>query len=454
MTHLYSSTGIAKHIVMQIPDLFKLITVVIIFAVASLTASATDLISIHQQARENDPVFKRAAAAQQMALESRQQSQAQLLPTLVFNAQISDYSQDVISGTALLFARKSQGYSLTLTQPIYHRENFVRLDQADAEIAQAKATFAAAEQELIIRTAQLYFDALAAKDNLDFSRAEKNALERQLEQTRQRFDVGLIAITDVHEARAAYDLVAAQDIEAENLLNSQFEALHELTNHDYKNLAVLGDTLELVSPDPADINSWSQQALNNNLALLAQHLATQIAQDNIKISRAGHFPQLDLNANHTYADSSGGNFGARETRDNTVSLQLTVPLYQGGAVQSQTRLATAQYDQAVETLEQQKRSTIRQARDGYRGVLAATKRVNALLQAVISAQSALKASQAGLEVGTRTTVDVLEARRNLYRAQRNLARARYDYILFSLQLKQVSGQLQLSDLEHVNRWLQ
>ena len=418
-----------------------------------LPLSAADLLSIYQQATTNDPIFRSAEAARQTALEAVPQSRAQLLPSLVFSVAKSRNTQDVISGSSLLFAKDTQGYTLSLTQPIYHSDYFTQLAQADTAVAQAEASFAAAEQELIVRAAQYYFSALAAKDSLDFSYAEKKALEHQLEQTKQRFDVGLIAITDVQEAQAAYDLVVAQTIDAENQLSSQFEALHELTNQYQNAVAPLSDTMPLISPDPDNIESWSQQAIDNNLNLQVAKLAVQSAQDDIDVARSGHLPQLDLTASHAYADSTGGDFGARETRDNSITLQLTVPLYQGGATSSQVRAAEGRYQQTLEQLEQQKRATDRRARDGYRGVLAAIKRVKALQQAVVSAQSALQATEAGLEVGTRTTVDVLNSRRNVFRAQRDLAQSRYDYILNTLRLKQVTGQLQTADIEQVNRWL-
>ena len=416
-------------------------------------AAAADLLSIYQQATTNDPVYKSAEAARQTALEAVPQSRAQLLPSLIFSVAKTRNSQDVVSGSSLLFAKDTQGYTLSLTQPIYHSDYFTQLAQADTAAAQAEANFAAAEQDLIVRSAQYYFSVLAAKDNLDFSYAEKKALEHQLEQTKQRFDVGLIAITDVQEAQAAYDLVVAQTIDAENQLSSQFEALHELTNQYQDAVAPLSDAMPLISPDPNNIDSWSQQAIDNNLTLQVAILAVQSAQDDIDIAKSGHLPQLDLTASHAYADSTGGDFGARETRDNSVTLQLTVPLYQGGGTSSRVRAAEGRYQQTLEQLEQQKRATDRHARDGYRSVLAAIKRVKALQQAVVSAQSALQATEAGLEVGTRTTVDVLNSRRNVYRAQRDLAQARYDYILNTLRLKQVTGQLQATDIEQVNRWL-
>lgn len=414
---------------------------------------AADLLTIYQQATVNDPVYKQAEAARQTALEALPQSRANLLPSLTLSVAKTRNSQDVISGSSLLFAKDTQGYTLALTQPLYHRDYFAQLAQADSAVATAEANFAAARQDLIIRAAEHYFSALAAKDNLDFSHAEKKALEHQLEQTKQRFDVGLIAITDVQEAQAAYDLVVAQNIDAENQLSSQFEALHELTSQYQDTVAPLNGTMPLIAPEPNNIDSWSQQASANNLNLQVAQLAVKSAQDDIDIAGSGHLPQLDLTASHAYADSTGGDFGSRETRDNSITLQLTVPLYQGGATSSRVRAAEGRYQQALEQLEQQKRATDRRARDGFRGVLAAIKRVKALQQAVVSAKSALKATEAGLEVGTRTTVDVLNSRRNVFRAERDLAQARYDYILNTLRLKQVTGQLQLSDIEQVNRWL-
>jgi outer membrane protein len=435
------------------PLTFVKITLLCLLTFVTCAVQADDLVLIHQQARDYDPVFRAADAARLSAREAFPQSRALLLPTITLSASRSEFRQDDLSGTPFpLAATDTQGYTLSLRQPLFHRDYFTRLSQADTRVAQAEINYAIAEQTLIIRTAQQYFDTLAAQDNLDFSLAEKKALERQLEQTRHRFDVGLIAITDVQEAQAAYDLVNAQTIEAENLLASQREALRELTNQYHNNLAVLGDELPLIAPEPADIEQWSQQSLQNNLNLQVSQLDADAALDDIHIYEAGHLPQFDLNASQAYSDSNGAVYSG-ETRNRSITLQLTVPLYQGGNVNSQVRAAQARYQQANEVLEQTRRSILRQARDGYRGVLAAIDRVKALQQAVVSAQTALTATEAGLEVGTRTTVDVLGVRRNLFRAQRDLARARYDYILYTLKLKQVSGQLQSSDLAQVNQWL-
>ena len=283
--------------------------------------------------------------------------------------------------------------------------------------------------------------------------ANKNANERQLEQTKQRFDVGLIAITDVHEAQAAYDLTVAQEIEAENQVSSAQEALSELTGQPHKGLANLTDKMELITPDPTNIESWSNTALQQNFALIAAEFAVKAAQEEVKLQRSGHYPTLDLTASHGYTDIGGGSLGARKTDDDTIGIELSVPLYRGGGVNSRVRQAIQLLEQAQDNLEQQRRATLRQSRDAYKNTLAAIKRVKAFNQAVISAQSALDATEAGLEVGTRTTVDVLNSRQELFLARQNYARSRYDYLLNTLQLKQAAGSLTLSDVQEINRWL-
>lgn len=426
-------------------------------AVCSMPGQAIDLTGVYRLAEQQDPEIAQAAAARDAAIEAKPQSRALLLPTATVNASMAKNQQEVLSSSGITPVGKSNydttGYGLTVNQPLFHYDSIKRLSQANKILARAEADYGAAQQALILRVAENYLEALAAKDNLAFAQAEKNATERQLEQTRQRFEVGLVAITDVHEAQAAYDLVTAQEIDAENLLSSRFEALREITGEYHDTLALLSEDLPLNSPQPEDIGLWQQRALQQNLPLLSARLQAEATQDEIAINRAGHYPTLDLSASYDYNDSEGGAFGGREIEDTQVLARLTIPLYQGGAVNSQTREAIARYTQAKEILEQQQRATLRQARDGYRNVIAAIRRVTALQQAVISAESALTATEAGLEVGTRTTVDVLNVRRNLFRAQRDMARSRYEYILQTLRLKQASGQLNTQDIIEFNQWM-
>jgi len=420
-------------------------------------AAATTLFDVYQLAINNDPQYRSAEAAYLAVLETKSQSRAQLLPLINLSANTSKNKQDTISsGFFTLGTRRfnSSGYTLSLNQPLFNYDYFVQLRQSESAIGEAKANLSAAQQALMVRISERYFDALAALDGLEFARAEKRAIDRQLEQTRQRFEVGLIAITDVHEAQAAYDLVTAQEILAENLLASQYEALAEITGHYHKMLALLSPKTPLITPEPADIGKWGDTALNQNFQLLAAEFAYQNAREEIKRQRAGHLPTLELNASLTYRDSKGGNFGNNESEDQAIELRLNMPLFQGGSTSSRTRQAQRLADQSHEGFEQQRRATLRQARDAYLSVLAEINRVKALGQAVVSAQSALDATEAGLEVGTRTTVDVLDTRRELFRAQRDHARSRYDYILNTLRLKEAAGILTTADLELINSWLE
>lgn len=426
-------------------------------AVASAAAAAANLAEVYDLATRNDPVLKAAAAARLAALEAKPQSRALLYPALSFSAGYDRTREDVKEsglGAVGVSTFNTSAYALSLNQPLFNRDYFTRLRQADATVAGADATYRAAEEALVVRVAEAYFNLLAAYDNLEFARAEKNAIEHQLEQAKQRFDVGLIAITDVHEAQAAFDLAKAREIVASNQLASSQEALYEITAQGIDAVAPLGAKIPLANPDPADIEHWGRVALEQNFSLLAAQFSAQSAREEVTRQRAGHYPTLDLTASLSRANEDGGVTGESDVEDRTVGLQFTLPLYAGGAVNSRTREAAYKLTQAQEDVESQRRATLRQARDAYLAVVAAINSVNALEQAKISAQSALDATQAGFEVGTRTTVDVLSAQSDLFAAQREFAQARYDYILNLLRLKQAAGLLQSADVGEINRWLQ
>ncbi len=386
-----------------------------------------------------------AEAARLATLESKPQSRALLFPAISANANTTGNRLEMPSGTSHF---NSSGYTLSLTQPVYHHDTYVQLRQADARIAQADALFGAARQDLMLRSATRYFDVLAAQDNLEFARAEKKAIARELEQSRQRFAVGLVAITDVQEAQARFDTALAQEIAAERQLTTGVEALREITARQHDALAVLTEQLPLLTPDPADVEQWTETALKQNLQYTAAQHASAVAEEEIARQRAGHYPTLDIVGNRVFSESS-----ASETLNDSISLQINAPIFQGGLVNSRTREARHKYTQAQENQEQQLRSMVRQTRDAYAGVIAGISRVKALKQAVLSHQTALEATEAGLQVGTRTEVDVLDAQRELFRARRDYARARYDYILEGLRLKQAAGTLSQTDLEQVNTWL-
>lgn len=426
-----------------------------LFAFAA-PAHAENLLDVYRLAQENDAQLKGAEAARLAVLESKPQSEALLLPNISASANTTanqlDISQPASAAGVTHF--NSNGYSLTLTQPVYHRDTYVQLRQADARIAQAEATYSATEQELMTRVATAYFDVLAAQDNLAFALAEKKAIGQQLEQSQQRFDVGLVAVTDVQETQARYDSAVAQEIDAERRLASAHEAIREITAQPHGGLIPLQADIPLITPEPQDIQQWADTALQQNLLISAAQSGAEIAFEEIERQRAGHYPSVDIVGSRTFAESGGGRFGGSETLGDTLSLQLNVPLYQGGLINSRTREAHARHSQALATLEQQQRSVLRQTRDAYLSVAANISRVQALKQAVTSNHTALESTRAGLEVGTRTEVDVLDAQRELFRTERDHARARYDYILQTLRLKQAAGTLSPADLAHINTWLQ
>lgn len=438
---------------------FKQRALTLLLASLPMLASAADLSNIYQQALQNDPQYRAAQAALEAAREAKPQAWAAWLPQLNFTAQRIDDETETTrsSNTAVqpLGTRTadSDRYIVSLNQAIYHHDYIVALRQADDSIAQAAATFKSAHQSLMLRVSEAYFNALAARDSLDFASAEKKAVSEQLHQTRQRFNVGLTAITDVHEAQARYDQTVAQEIVAQNELAISYEALREVTGTMQTRLNSLASESPLSPPNPDNIDSWVQTALQQNLSLIAAEKNMQIASDEVSRQRAGHYPTLDLKASQTNVD--GGTFSSTtfDSEATTVILELNLPLFAGGLTSSKTRQAKFNRQQARELYEQQRRATERQARSAYLTLMASISQVKALRQALASSTTALEATRAGFEVGTRTAVDVLNSQQELYRARRNFARARYDYILQGLRLKQAAGTLQENDLRDVSTWL-
>ncbi len=423
----------------------------------SAPASAENLMDIYRLAQKNDPQLRAAEAANQAAQATRGQSRAAFLPQIDLTANYTQTNQDITETTnPSLAVGKSddttQSYTLSLKQSLYHHEYYAQSRQTDAAIATADAQFEAAKQGTVLRVAQTYFNLLAAQDNLTTAEATKRAISQQLRQTQQRFEVGLSAITDVHEAQAGYDSAVAAELAAQNQLDIAKENLREIVGQEPMVLAVLKDEVPLVSPEPANIDEWVTTAQKQNLSLLAAEASARVAYEELNRRSAGHYPSLDLVASQTHSDS---NSDYDTVLDNTkIGLQLNVPLFSGGLTTSQTREARALYNQANEVLEQQRRATTREARSAYLGVVTGISQVKARKQALSSAQTALEATQAGFEVGTRTAVDVLNAQQVRFQAQSEYYKSRYDYILASLQLKQAAGNLSDTDLAKINEWLQ
>jgi outer membrane protein len=418
---------------------------------------AADLLTTLQLAETNDPVYREAIASYRATLESKPQARSQLLPLISLNAHTVSHNQDISTQGFSVSAGEvdfnSHGYSLDITQPLFRADRFFALQQTDSIIQRAEADLTAAQQELILRVAERYFLVLGSNDNLDFTVAEKKSLQRQLEQAKQQFEVGLTAITDVQEAQAGYDRAVANEILAVNTVDNTRERLREITGEYLTDFAPLGEDMPLIAPEPADIDAWTEIAHEQNLGITSAQQNLETARQEIKIQNAGHFPTLDLVASKRY-DTSGGRFGATQIHDDAIGLELNVPLYEGGLVNSETREARQRYEQALEQLEQQYRGAQRQTREAYLGVISGISQVKALNQALISTETALQATTAGFELGTRTAVDVVAAERATLQAKRDYARARYDYLLNILKLKLAAGTLSPDDLRQINSWLE
>ncbi len=415
-------------------------------------AFAEDLLSVYQQALDSDPAFRAADAAHLAALEARPQSRAALLPDLSLSGSVSRDRFDPRNTGQRTYAT-NETYTLGLRQPVFRRDRFIQLEQADSRIAKADAEYTAARQDLAIRVATAYFDLLAARDNLTFVRADKLALTRTLDQAQQRFEVGLAAITDSLKAQAAFDIAVSDEISAEQLLADTREALRELTGMLPDQPEILQAEIPLLSPEPAEEDAWVTAASEQNPLVLAARAAATTAREEVRVQQSGHLPTVDLTANYSYRDNRFGGITQLERDDSAVGLELNLPLYQGGRITSQTRQSRHLYNQVMEEQSRQQRAIERQTRDNYRGVISGISRVNALARAIQSNEKAFEAAQAGFDVGTRDIVDVLDAQRELLRARRDHARSRYDYLLDTLRLKQAAGILQENDLAQVNEWL-
>jgi outer membrane protein len=412
----------------------------------SLQVSADNLQTVYQLATQKDPVVQRAAANRNAFAARIDVSRASLLPSVTLTGSAGRGSNDSFNFSG----PNTVGAELSLNQSVFNWSNWQNLSRAEKLALQSQTSYDAEVQQLILRVTSAYFDVLRARDTLSFVAAEKRSIERQLEQTKQRFAVGLTAITDVHEAQAQFDSVVAREIGAENALENAREALREITGQYHAQVAQLNtDKFSTSTPSPAQVTEWVEIAQNNNLQLKAQRVALDVAELDINLARAGHLPTVSASASLGTGKTSGFDRGD----SSSIGLNVNVPLYRGGGVDAQVEVARANYVETSQALEQNHRSVVRQVRSSFNNVNSQMSQIRALEQAVISAQSALQATEAGFEVGTRTIVDVLFSTRNLFDAQRNLSGARYDYILAMMQLKQAAGSLTENDLLAINNAL-
>jgi len=441
-------------------------------------ASADSLLEVYQQALQSDPLIHEAEARRMATLEALPQARGSLLPQLRAggswsqgsNTGLQSFQQEVSPGVVEFrtVAAESDfdsfGWNAELRQTIFRWDQFVGLKQANKRVAKAEIDFEAAQQDLIVRVVSRYFDVLGAEDRLTSIHADRLAIARQLEQAKQRFDVGLIAITDVQESQAAYDQSIASEIQAKRELATAREFLREITGEYTPSLSAPTDEFPLLSPAPTDEGSWIDMAMDQNLSLVSSRIDEEIARHEISFRKTGHYPTLDLVANYDTSDTDISNvrlggfpspnpsFPTDNTRD-SISVQFSVPLFEGGRTSSRVREAVYLHRASREQLQRVARETERATRDAYLGVNSEISRVNALGQAVASSRTALEATQAGFEVGTRTIVDVLNSQRSLYIAITNYEQSRYTYIGNVLRLKLAAGTLQVQDLEQIDNFL-
>ena len=419
-------------------------------SMASLGVSADNLHQVYQQALESDPRILQAKANRDSTFEAINQSRATLLPQISASITTGNGLVDLPNDGWSKAGDWNGNVGLSLTQQVYVHSSWIDLSLAEKRASQSDAALASAHQDLIIRISQAYFDVLAADDNLTFVKAEKRAIERQLEQTKQRFEVGLTAITDVHEAQARFDSSVANEIQAQNQVENSLEALSEITGIVHKDLASLNTQVFSPSlPSPATSSDWLSLAEENNLDLLQQRIAVDIAKQNIDRAESGHLPTLTA--------SAGVNSPYNNTQSNadnaSIGLTLSVPIYTGGRTSSQVKQQRFDYVASSEALEQSHRAVVRNIRRSFNNVRASISSVQAFKQTVASAESALQATEAGFEVGTRTIVDVLQSTQLVYSSKKQLADARYAYILAVLQLKQAAGTLTENDLVLITQGL-
>ena len=417
----------------------------------SYTAHADTLLQIYQAAKIKDPTILKSKAQYDVYLEKVSESTASLLPQIAFSA---DASATELNND---YSNNSYGATLSLSQSLYNSSYWQQLDISEKQAAQFATNYSYAGQSLLLRTATAYFNVLRADEAVKSVQANKRAVERQLEQTKQRFEVGLIAITDVHEAQAEYDRTTASEINAENTLLNSYYTLRELTGEEVHNVAHLNTKTFSPQKLSGDLKSWVNQSIEHNLVLHSKRISKELAKMQIDLAKTGHKPTLALTAgldhhstnysndttDSNYSDSS---LNSDNLNTGTVELTFSVPLYTGGQISSMVKQAQYNYVIASEDLTAAFRSTESQISSGYNNVRASVSSIRAYEQTVISSRSALEAVEAGFEVGTRTIVDVLDATQNLYNSENQLANARYDYIINMLSLKFSAGTLAEQDI--------
>jgi outer membrane protein len=426
----------------------------------ALPAAAQDLQQVYRDAKGYDAQYAAARYALQAGLEKLPQGRALILPTLNLSSNMTstrlftEPHNSLI--TPILRDARSYGYSLSFSQPVFRMQNNLQYSQAEYQVKLAGATFEQSAVDLIVRTAQAYFDVLAAQDTLALVQAQKTAIGEQLAQARRNFEVGTATITDTHEAQARYDLAAAQEIAALSDLETKRSVLQQITGKAYAALKPLRQQVQLSAPNPVNMQNWVDLAEKQGYPVQIQESATEIANLEAKRNTAGHYPTVDLVASYGWTSQTASQLSSVPSNitSGVFGVQLGLPLYQGGAISSREREAAANYEKSRRDLDNARRSSALTARQSFLGVTNGIAQVGALEQALVSSQSALDSNKLGYEVGVRINIDVLNAQQQLFSTRRDLAIARYNTINNHLKLKAAAGSLREEDLEEVNRALQ
>ena len=419
------------------------------FAVPAFSA---DLLQVYREALGNDAQYAAARATLEAGREKAPQGRAGLLPTVSATANTTwndnTYKPDSVASSSRSY--NTNAYNLNLTQPLFRWQNYVQYGQAKLQVVQAEAVFAQASQDLILRVAQAYFDVLNAQENLKAVRANKQSISQQLEQAKKNFEVGTATITDSQEAQSRFDLASAQEIAAQSDLDVKRYVLRLIVGKDSGELNKLKSQAVLQPPQPANMEQWVDAAVKDSFAVQAQQVAAEVAAKEIERTQAGHYPTLDVVANYGRSRSAQGYTSNQTTDVGNIGLQLNIPIYQGGLVNSKTREAVANRTAAEAALENARRTASLGAQQSFLGVVNGLAQVRALDAALISSTSALESNKLGYEVGVRINIDVLNAENQVYVTKRDLAKARFDTLLAQLKLKAAVGALSEADLEQIN----
>ena len=418
---------------------------------------AEDLIEVYNVAVKNDPELLAVEAKHKAVMQEYPIARSYLLPNLKFSAS-SQRTRESIDGS--VYGRSSSTsqfttdeYSINLKQPLYRRDLFTLLEKSEYEVAKSLAERDAARQDLIIRVSEAYFNILDSIDNINYVQSEKAAIKSQLNESKKRLEVGLIAITDYAEAQASYDLSETQYIEAENLSDLTKESLYVLTGKQFENFSTLALDIKVNQPQPNNIKSWENFAIKQNLELLAYKRAQDIAISNVKYERSKHFPTLDIYGVVKETDKGGGSSGEFESNNDYIGLELNIPIFIGGNTYYSSKKASYLEEQARYDLIKKKREVVKETRQAFLNLKTSISKVNASKKALESNELSAKYNKAGFEVGTRSTTDVLLSLKDLFKAKRNYSKAKHEYLLSKLQLKKSIGTLSVEDLKIINSWL-